>query len=160
MEHPDPDVDEANPIGEADLLLSTEPLADDFEEDAIHDTLIEMDLVSVSLWARYDDDFELPLWAVSPAPMWLSPFPDEFSGDPMEPISQELIDGVASMVDEDVGGWGHVPEDILESLSDLETMLLNEIGQSFVELDSSSPALIISWCVERSEYGDTETVEG
>lgn len=126
------------------------------QEEPTHKSLEELDLVSFSLWARWDDQgVEVPILAEASWHIWYSLSADSFAPDEAEPVSDAFVRAIVEMVDEDVGeGWGDVTEDTWEDVRDVEKYILHLTQQGFLTMEGAEPALVIDWCEKRHGQGD------
>jgi len=112
----------------------------------------DLELVSFSLWARLDEDKEIPIYHISETGSWLSLSARQFHPDPAEPVSEAFVESVVNMVDEGVGeGWGDPTKEAYEEMRDVEQYLWNSLQWAFLKVESPEAAGVINWCEGESE---------
>lgn len=146
----------ANPFQGADLVLYSAE-ATEVSVDPATEVLEELDLISWSLWARFEDDgVELPIVGESSNHVWYSLSPETFHPDPADAVSEAFATVVAQMVDDDIGdGWGDIQDDVWSDLSDLERYVVNLVKHGFLTMEAAEPALVIDWCQQQTEVTDS-----
>lgn len=143
-----------NPFAGADLVLYRAEAADAEVEPAT-DALQSLDLISWSLWARFEDDgVELPIVGESSNHVWYSLSPEEFHPDPATRVSEEFAVAVTQMVQGEGEDWGNIEEDVWEALPALERYVVNLVRHGFLMMECAEPALVIDWCTQQTMAGD------
>lgn len=116
----------------------------------------ELGVVSISLWARFEDkEVEVPIYSAAENGAWLSMSSQQFHPDPAEPVSDGFVRSVVNMVDEDVGeGWGDPAKEAFESMRDVEKQIFASLRWAFLKMEAPEAAGVINWCQKRDRQAE------
>jgi hypothetical protein len=130
---------------DAELVIYT---AD--EDHAAYEPLTEwgkeLGLVSISLWARFDDR-EIPIWVQNEGGVWLSFDVNTYHPDPADPVSDAFIRAVAETVEDETGeGWGNPSEEAYEQMRDVEKLIYSRVRMALFKQRPPEAIVVVRWC--------------
>lgn len=137
------------PFDDAELVVFTAD-AEQVEYEPATEWSQDTGIVSYSLWARFDEDHEIPIWVQSQEGTWISFSPDVYGPDEAEPVSQAFIDAVAHTIDADTGdGWGDPTEDAWDDMRDVEKLLWQHLREALLMQRPPEAHAVVHWCDQR-----------
>ena len=117
----------------------------------------ELDLVSFSLWARFEEEGqEIPIWAQAEEGCWFSLSADVYGPDEAEPVSDAFVDAVADLVEDGDTEWGTTASDLYEDLSGPEQLIWQRLQMALYRQDPPEALAVVQWCDDRAAQ-DGET---
>jgi len=144
-----------NPFDDAELVIYTSD-TEYAKEQPTHENLQELELVSFSLWARWDSDgVEIPILGEASWHMWYSLSQEVFQPDPAEPVSDAFIASMAEWGTAGTDTDSPITRENWENMKDVEQYILHLTIEAAVSMDNPEPNLIIDWCIQQSK-GDEE----
>lgn len=148
------EADPQSPFDDAELVIYTAE-ADHAEYEPSTDWGQDLDMVSFSLWARFEDDGqEIPIWIQSEEGCWLSLSTDVYGPDEPDPVSDSFIDAVADLTHDGDTEWGTTSEEQFDQLSGPEKLIWHRLQMALYQHRPPEALAVIHWCDERSAGGD------
>lgn len=119
-----------------------ESLAEEFVE-VIFDSVWDLiDSEGYSLWIKYGDKFEMPIYIKSPVGMFTSSTMHGNYGHGQTQVSETFLKSVGQLTQEENSPWSNCEEELWDSLGNTEKELFVKVRDALIGMSDMSPELV------------------
>jgi len=139
-----------NPFADAELVIYTSD-TEYASQEPTHSNLQELDLVSFSLWARWESEgVEIPILGEASWHIWYSLSAEVFQPDAAEPVSDAFVAAMAEWASGDPErDETPITAENWDSMRPVEQYIFHLTADG-VTMDNPEPNLIVDWCLQRA----------